>query len=38
MPYYRKKPVIIEAHQWFKNGAWKPMMSRPTTTPCRQPQ
>lgn len=20
MPFFRKKPVIIEAHQWFKNG------------------
>lgn len=20
MPYYRKKPVVIEAFQWFKNG------------------
>lgn len=20
MPKYRKKPVVIEAHQWFKNG------------------
>jgi len=20
MPKYRKKPVIVEAHQWFKNG------------------
>ena len=20
MPKFRKKPVVIEAHQWFKNG------------------
>lgn len=20
MPKYRKKPIVIEAHQWFKNG------------------
>ena len=20
MPMFRKKPVVIEAHQWFKNG------------------
>ncbi len=20
MPHFRKKPVVIEAHQWFKNG------------------
>lgn len=20
MSFYRKKPVVIEAHQWFKNG------------------
>lgn len=20
MPKYRKKPVVVEAHQWFKNG------------------
>src|SRR3989344_3116890 len=20
MPYFQKKPVVIEAHQWFKNG------------------
>ena len=20
MPMYRKKPVVVEAHQWFKNG------------------
>ena len=20
MPLFRKKPVVIEAHQWFKNG------------------
>lgn len=20
MPFFRKKPVVIEAHQWFRNG------------------
>lgn len=20
MPLYRKKPVVVEAHRWFKNG------------------
>ncbi len=28
MPKFRKKPVVIEAHQWFKNGDHPEVLSK----------
>jgi len=31
MPHFKKKPVVIEAHQWFKNGDHPDDFSTPIT-------
>lgn len=29
MPYYRKRPAVVEAHRWFKNGDHPDDYARP---------